>query len=143
MCLKKSMYILLLLLFFSSSVFASLSAEDQKDMTSLKILSYRQQKLIRDLEEQYNKVRSELQRLKDNINLTSQEREQAYYRRLKQLTELEADLTAARELSESLQNQLDKALASSKKLKNGTLLNNLKWVAAGIGIEYLRRKVFD
>ena len=143
MCLKKPMYILLLLLFFSSSVFASLSAEDQKDMTSLKILSYRQQKLIRDLEEQYNKVRSELQRLKDNINLTSQEREQAYYRRLKQLTELEADLTAARELSESLQNQLDKALASSKKLKNGTLLNNLKWVAAGIGIEYLRRKVFD
>ena len=143
MCLKKSMYILLLLLFFSSSVFASLSAEDQKDMTSLKILSYRQQKLIRDLEEQYNKVRSELQRLKDNINLTSQEREQAYYRRLKQLTELEADLTAARELSESLQNQLDKALVSSKKLKNGTLLNNLKWVAAGIGIEYLRRKVFD
>ena len=142
MCSKKSMFILLLLLFFSSSVFASLSAEDQKDMTSLKILSYRQQKLIRDLEEQYNKVRSELQRLKDNINLTSQEREQAYYRRLKQLTELEADLTAARELSESLQNQLDKALASSKKLKNGTLLNNLKWVAAGIGIEYLRQKLF-
>ena len=150
MCLKKYALISLLLLLPLSLAFASLSAEDLHDLTSLKILFYRQQKLKQDLEDRYSRLMLDSQALKNSLEQSLSEKkeewkqkEKDYLDKLQELETLRQDLKEAREYSEHLEKQLSKALKSSRKLKNGTLLNNLKWVAAGIGIEYFRRKVFD
>ena len=150
MCLKKYALISLLLLLPLSLAFASLSAEDLHDLTSLKILFYRQQKLKQDLEDRYSRLMLESEALKNSLEQSLSEKkeewkqkEKDYLDKLQELETLQQDLKEAREYSESLAQQLSKALKSSRKLKNGTLWNNLKWAGVGALTALGTKKAID